>query len=112
MPSSVSSPTARRAGQAARRDGRLKARLTEGRQVAHPRCTRQECAKDDPALLGNWNLVKRVTKSARRPAAATDERVIHSPKPQDTTGVTHADDAFRLPAPWRSETRRRRPLFR
>ena len=47
--------------------------------------------KDDPALLGNWNLVKRVTKSPPgRPAAATSPNRLH--RAGGTTGVTHAAD--------------------
>ena len=67
----------------------LKARLTEGRQVVHILDALVKSAlKDDPALLGNWNLVKRVTKSSPgRPAAATSSTT--STKPEDTTGVTH-----------------------
>jgi hypothetical protein len=43
----------------------LKARLTEGRKVVHILDALVKSAlKDDPALLGNWNLVKRVTKSS------------------------------------------------
>ena len=63
----------------------LKARLTEGRQVVHILDALVKSAlKDDPALLGNWNLVKRVTKSSPgRPAAAT-------PTPPATTPTTPA----------------------
>jgi hypothetical protein len=51
----------------------LKARLTEGRRTVHILDALVKSAlKDDRALLGNWNLVKRVTKtSSGRPAGST-----------------------------------------
>jgi len=70
----------------------LKARLTEGRKVVHILDALVRSAlKDDPALLGNWNLVKRVTKSSHgRPAAATSSTTSStSTKPEGTTAVTH-----------------------
>jgi hypothetical protein len=70
----------------------LKARLTEGRKVVHILDALVRSAlKDDPALLGNWNLVKRVTKSSPgRPAAAAPSNAPPtSTKPEDTTVVTH-----------------------
>jgi hypothetical protein len=64
----------------------LKAKLTEGRKVVHILDALVRSAlKDDPALLGSWNLVKRVTKtSPGRPAGSTSST---SPKPEDKTVV-------------------------
>jgi hypothetical protein len=68
----------------------LKARLTEGRKVVHILDALVKSAlKDNLALLGNWNLVKRVTKSAPgRPAGSPNASSV-SPKPEGTTAVTH-----------------------
>jgi hypothetical protein len=75
----------------------LKARLTEGRQVVHIIDAFVKSAlKDDAALLGNWNLVKRVTKTSSGrvagttpSAAAASPSSPTSPKPEDTAAVTH-----------------------
>ena len=50
----------------------LKAKLTEGRKVVHILDALVKSAlKDNPALLGNWNLVKRVSRTgSARPAGA------------------------------------------
>ncbi len=63
----------------------LKAKLTAGRKVVHILDALVKSAlKDDPALLGNWNLVKRVTKVAPNRTSAT------TPPPTPTPTTTPA----------------------
>jgi hypothetical protein len=50
----------------------LKEKLSDGRKIVHILDAFVKSAlKDDPALLANWNLVKRVQKSPGRPAGST-----------------------------------------
>ncbi len=77
----------------------LKAKLTEGRKVVHILDALVRSAlKDDPALLGNWNLVKRVTKTAPNrvasPPAATP-----SPAPPPAPATTPSPAPTPAPAP-------------
>jgi hypothetical protein len=79
----VANRTSSRGKRRGATDG-LKAKLSEGRKVVHILDALVKSAlKDDPALLGNWNLVKRVTKVApnRTPAPTT-------PAPQPTPPST------------------------
>jgi hypothetical protein len=68
----------------------LKARLTEGRKVVHILDALVKSAlKNDAPLLGNWNLVKRVTKSAPgRPAGSSNASPPAKPKLEGTSAAT------------------------
>lgn len=60
----------------------LKARLTEGRKVVGVLDAFVKTAlKDDPALLANWNIVKRVHKVAAGPTPLGPDPVATQPSP-------------------------------
>jgi hypothetical protein len=66
----------------------LKATLNEGRNVVHILdALLQSTLKDDPALLANWKLVRRVTKTSpgRAPAAAASTTPSTAPNPTPAT---------------------------
>lgn len=63
----------------------LKAKLSAGRKIVHVLdAFVKSAAKDDAALLTNWNMVKRVPKVMGRAAAGTSQPAAHPGTPKPT----------------------------
>jgi hypothetical protein len=66
----------------------IRTRLTAGRQVVHILDAFVKTAlKNDPALLANWNVVKRVRRTNSRSATATGSVTVTTPAPVTPTAV-------------------------